>query len=357
MEERGKRPPGTEPTVSVIVPVHNGQDYLEGCIESIQDQIWTALEIIIAEDGSTDRTAQICMELEKKYRNITVLYMEDCGVSAGRNAGLLHARGEYVTFVDADDRLHPQMIGHLYRNLVETGSDVSGCGFFSWQTEAEWDAKKKEPAPEPDAGRLHVYGQKEFALKGILDHDTRCWSKLFRRECLRKARFREGLTIGEDMLFLVDLLPCINRAVSTDFAGYGYFVNPQGAMNRQFCPSYMDQIACWELAGEKLAGWAAEQKLDAGEAARMEETVAARQMTGIMLAAGKLAMLDARALLDNREYVDICHTKLRECLRRGKGSAYLEKGYRYKVRLFSRMPGLYLRLYGFGRRLKRRGGR
>lgn len=357
MGERGQKPSDTKPTVSVIVPVHNGQDYLEGCIKSIQNQTWPALEIIIAEDGSADRTAQICRELEKKHGNITVLYMEDCGVSAGRNAGLLRARGEYVTFVDADDRLHPQMIEHLYQNLVKTGSDVSGCGFFSWQTESEWEVGNEGTAPTDDAAQLHVSGQKEFALNGILSHDTRCWSKLFRRECLREARFREGLTIGEDMLFLVDLLPRINRVVSSGFAGYGYFVNPHGAMNRQFCPSYMDQIACWELAGERLCGWAAGQELNAEEAAWMEETIAARQMTGIMLTAGKLAMLNTPALRDNRQYADICRTKLQECLQRGMGGAYLEKGYRYKVWLFSKMPGLYLRLYGACRRLKMHGRR
>lgn len=351
MENKYGKLSDNQSLISVIVPVHNGEAYLKNCIESIENQTWEPLEVIIVEDGSVDRTAQICLELEKSYENIIVIHMDDRGVSAGRNAGLLRARGEYVTFVDADDRLHPQMIERLCQSLIETGSDVSGCRFFSWQTQREWERGIQGSAPE---GR-RVFDQKEFALEGILSHDTRCWSKLFKRECLQSVRFREGLTIGEDMLFLVDALPYIGRAVSIDFAGYGYFYNPQGAMNRQFCPSYMDQIACWELAEEKLSGWAAGQRLNAQEAAWMAETLAARRMTGIMLTVGKLAMLDKKGRRENRNYVKSCQEKLRSCLRTGKGMAYLETGYRYKVRLFSKMPGLYVWLYGNGKRLKGRG--
>ncbi len=384
MENKYGKLSDNQSLISVIVPVHNGEAYLKNCIESIENQTWEPLEVIIVEDGSVDRTAQICLELEKSYENIIVVHMDDRGVSAGRNAGLLRARGEYVTFVDADDRLHPQMIERLCQSLIETGSDVSGCRFFSWQTQQEWErgiqgstlegersareeeecahreekaaTGKQNPRPaEGDEEGRRIFSQKEFALKGILSHDTRCWSKLFKRECLQKVRFREGLTIGEDMLFLVDALPYIGRAVSIDFAGYGYFYNPQGAMNRQFCPSYMDQIACWELAEEKLSGWAAGQMLNAQEAAWMAETLAARRMTGIMLTVGKLAMLDKKGRRENRNYVKSCQEKLRSCLRTGKGMAYLETGYRYKVRLFSKMPGLYVWLYGNGKRLKGRG--
>ena len=92
-----------KPLISVIVPVYNGQDYLENCIISIENQTYDNLEIIIINDGSTDRTGAICVKLKEKYDNIRVVTLEDEGVSAARNAGIDMARGGFLTFVDADD--------------------------------------------------------------------------------------------------------------------------------------------------------------------------------------------------------------------------------------------------------------
>lgn len=358
------------PLISVIVPVHNGQDYLKNCIDSILAQTCQPLEIILINDGSADRTGEICRGLEKEHENITVVEREDLGVSEGRNAGLALMRGEYVTFVDADDRIHPRMLEVLYRNLVDTGSDVSGCRFFIWKTEEEW---KKGAAANEDDG-VRIFTQKQFALEGILKNDTRCWSKLYKRECIQNVRFRKGLSIGEDMLFLIDLLPRVRQSVSTDFAGYGYFQNPHGAMNRRFKPGYMDQITCWELAQDALSEWVTEKKnaagpdregsayaglageketLSAQEVSFVEETIAARQMTGIMLVVGKIAELPAKERKENRDYVKICHQHVAECLSAGKGMEKLDRGYRCKVKLFAAMPGIYVRLYGALRRLKR----
>ena len=94
-----------DPLISVIVPVYNGQDYLTGCIESIENQTCGQLEIIIVNDGSTDRTAAVCDSLQAAYDNVRILNLDDKGVSAARNAGMAAAAGEFITFVDADDRM------------------------------------------------------------------------------------------------------------------------------------------------------------------------------------------------------------------------------------------------------------
>lgn len=372
------------PLVSVIVPVYNGQDFLENCISCILGQTYEKVEVILVNDGSTDRTQALCEKLSAEHENVSVVTMEERGVSAARNAGLDRAAGEYIAFVDADDRIHPFMLEVLYRNLVQSKSDIAGCGFFEWSSEEDWksglqrageqqerlrekaqaQAGMSAAAPGSEEAKALTAGQ--FVMQGILGNDTRCWSKLYRRDVIGAVRFREGLTIGEDMLFLVDLLPHISRMVSVDFPGYGYYRNPRGAMNRSFQPAYMDQILCWEIARERLAAAAAHE-----EAGPAEETAAGKEMlteadrsammgistarllTAVMLTVGKLAKLPAKQRKENRKYLKQC----RQTIKRNQGKygaeSYLSRGYRAKVCLFSWWPGLYVRLYGG---MKKRGG-
>ena len=128
-----------QPLISVIVPVYNGERYLKNCIESIEAQSYEPLEIIVVNDGSTDRTAEVCEKLVQSYRNLSFITTEDLGVSASRNHGIALAKGELLTFVDADDRIHPQMLQRLYGAMEQTGSDIAGCRFTIWNTEREWE--------------------------------------------------------------------------------------------------------------------------------------------------------------------------------------------------------------------------
>ena len=333
-----------KPLISVIVPVHNGQDYIKACVDSICAQTYPETEIILVDDGSEDQTNAICRELCKEKENISLITMEDLGVSAARNRAIRQAKGNYITFVDADDRIRPEMLDVLYRALTETDSDFAGCDFFTWHDSDSYQAALAKDGAE---GERSFFSPEEFVTAGILKNNTRCWSKLYRKECFEKTGFREGLTIGEDMMLLVDMIPHIRRAVSVEFKGYGYYRNMQGAMNRKFRPSYMDQIRCWELAGETLQNWAVQSKaLSTGEKENIAEICGARLMVGIMLAAGKLAELTPGQRRQNREYIRVCHEKIRDCVRRGTGYALLDRGYQIKVRTFSLLPGLYLTAYG-----------
>lgn len=333
--------------ISVIVPVHNGQDYLEKCIDSIAAQTYDSLEIIVVNDGSTDNTAQICENLQKKYADMYIITLPDIGVAAARNRALDQAKGAYVTFVDADDRLCPDMLERLYHNLKGTDSDVAGCRFTAWSTEDEW---KRIVDGEPEAEGAEATGISDEILNmragkqfdsyhyltdNILQDNCRCWSKLYRRSAIENVRFREELTIGEDMLFLVDLLPHISNAVELEYAGYGYYQNPKGLMRRPFKPSYMDQIKCWELAKEEIL------RVDTS----LESRVNARLMTAIMLTVGKIALLSGKGRREVRDYLMICREKLSLYSSRREDYTYLPAGYGIKIRLFTKMPGLYMMLY------------
>lgn len=322
-----------QPLISVIVPVYNGQDYLENCIESIEAQTYENVEIIIINDGSTDATGQVCVKLKEKYPNIHVITMEDEGVSAARNAGLDAAKGAFVTFVDADDRIRPKMLEVLYQGIMDTGSDVCGCSFLTWKTEEEWEELQKN---RYWVEKPVIYESSEYLEKELLNGNSRCWSKLYRRNAIGKLRFRRGLTIGEDMLFLVELLPYVRSVAELSYPGYGYYTNPAGAMNRDFTPRYMDQIVCWEMARDKMP-----------DKPQIQEKVTGILLVALMLTVGKLAQLSGKERRKYRKYVDICHAKIKEELKMQGAYERLSKGYQLKVKFFSLLPAVYIALYHF----------
>lgn len=329
-----------EPLISVIVPVYNGQDYLENCIRSIEDQTYGKLEIIIVNNGSTDETGTVCSRLQTDYGNVSVLTLGGEGVSASRNAGVNAAKGDYVTFVDADDRLCPETLKILYDCVTDAESDVAGCGFFTWRSEEEC---KRNSDKIITKYKTEIYDTGRYLKEALLRGNSRCWSKLYRREIFDKVRFPEDLTIGEDMLFLVRMLSCVGRIVETDYKGYGYFQNPSGIMNRAFTPGYMDQVTCWELAREEIRR--VDRSLDA--------QATTLYMMGIMLTAGKIAMLSSAERREQRKYIQICHAKLKEAMRVSGAYGGLSAGYRIKTRLFSVCPGLYMYLYHLHKAIKK----
>lgn len=329
--------------ISVIVPVHNGQAYLENCIDSIVGQSYDDLEILIVNDGSTDRTGEVCAGLREKYENITVFTLADLGVSAARNYAIERAKGAYVTFVDADDRLCPGMLQYLYERITATDSDLAGCRFRTWSTEEEWKIIRESIEQGESVSSENLYDSRQYLKESILRDNCRCWSKLYRRQLIDKVRFREGLTVGEDMLFLVDILPFLHKAVETTYPGYGYYQNPGGVMQRPFTPSYMDQIRCWEIAQEMILG--------------MDETLkpqtAAKIITAVMLTAAKIALCTVKERRKAEDYLAQCRNKLQEQMLVSGYAAYLPGGYRLKASLFSHLPGVYIWLYRVLQEVKR----
>lgn len=324
--------------ITVIIPVHNGENYLEKCIESIAGQDYEELEILIVNDGSTDNTAAVCEKLVEKDGRVRVIALPDLGVSAARNRGLEQARGTYIMFVDADDRLRPGVLERLYEQLLATDSDMAGCGFAAWSSAEEWERLSEETgtcAGTAEAFPVATYHGDSYLKEELLKGNTRCWSKLYRRSLIGQVRFREGLTIGEDMLFLVELLPHIKRVSETTYPGYGYYQNPGGAMKRPFTPAYMDQIYCWETAAELLAKW--------GDS--LMPQLHAQTMVAIMLTVGKIALLSGRERKRAEKCLRECHGKIKTLAGERDSYVWLPAGYSIKVRMFTVLPKLYVLLY------------
>ena len=115
--------------ISIIVPVYNVEKYLERCITSIRKQTYSEIEILLIDDGSTDRSSEICDLYAEKDKRIKVIHKQNGGLSDARNAGIDIAEGQYIVFVDSDDWVHPQMIDILYRTACQNDADIVACDF------------------------------------------------------------------------------------------------------------------------------------------------------------------------------------------------------------------------------------
>ena len=157
-----------ESKVSVIVPVYNSEVYLSMCIDSIINQTYKNLEIILIDDGSTDNSLKICNDYEKKDNRIKVFHQENKGVSAARNLGLSLSQGEYITFVDSDDELIENGISLLVQDICLYNADIATASKVHIIKEQE-EKKDVFNSVEKDV----VVFSSEDCLKMSLDFDRR----------------------------------------------------------------------------------------------------------------------------------------------------------------------------------------
>lgn len=175
------------PEISVIVPVYKVEAYLPHCVESLLSQTYKDFEIILVDDGSPDTCPALCDEYAKKYSNIHALHKENGGLSDARNAGMTAAKGEYVTFVDSDDYVHPAYLEMLMQGIRQ-GADFSVCGF----TEV-YDGNGIE---DLDISRISAAcvnakeGLVEILYQGF--HDVSAWGILLPASLARKYPFPKG---------------------------------------------------------------------------------------------------------------------------------------------------------------------
>lgn len=315
--------------ISVIIPVYNGRAWLEECVESILAQSFENFEVLILDDSSEDGTAEIASKLAEKDGRVRLICRERRGVSSARNQGIEETDGEYVTFVDADDKIAPHMLEVLHRCLEKEESDMALCAYI------KWNGTKSEDCRDCRESCVKTADPKTYLSEHLLGGNSRCWGILYRRQAIGKVRFREDLSIGEDMMFLMDLLKGIRRVSVTDYRGYYYRINEKGAMLKPFTPSYMDEIKSWRLAEQMVSR-------DYPDLSPKVNSILA---VSAMLAAGKLSVLGAKERKEFGQCTKECRETVKEALSVGGARALLPEGYRLKTALFVFWPGLYLDLY------------
>lgn len=178
--------------ISVIVPVYNVESFLNQCIRSIVQQEYKALEIILVDDGSTDRSPHICDEWAKTDKRIKVIHTKNGGGGKARNIALDIARGEFIGFVDSDDYIASDFYKHLM-NLITSEIDIAECSYL------ETDGDNAQFA-DPGKDMIMKYTVAEAMKENIQDHFFRqlIWNKLYRRRVVGDIRFPEGKKIDDE---------------------------------------------------------------------------------------------------------------------------------------------------------------
>lgn len=212
--------------VSIIVPIYNAEKYIKRCVQSLEQQTYTDLEILLVDDGSTDKSGEICEKLKLKNKKINVIHTPNKGVSHARNTGLQNCKGKYVIFVDADDTIDENMVLILKKALEEAKADIALGNYYE-----EYESGEK------------IY--KRVYLSKILNLDENAveeflkiwspWGKLYRREILHGIFFPE-LKYGEDLVFNSKLVleNRIQSFVFIDEGVYNYFLRSNSAMRSGF---------------------------------------------------------------------------------------------------------------------------
>ena len=203
--------------ISVIVPIFKVEQYLENCINSIINQTYENLEIILVDDGSPDNCGAICDEFAVKDNRIKVIHKENGGISSARNAGLDIATGDLIAFIDSDDWIEPEMLTVLERILSENNADFSVCGMIADFGVAVIKNKSSVSnvvkVDKPEIFNLILNAPNFYGY---------AWNKLYRREIIGDLRFDESLMYCEDLDFCVRLAEKCNFAVFTKEKFYHY---------------------------------------------------------------------------------------------------------------------------------------
>lgn len=190
--------------ISIIVPIYNVATYLPACIESMLQQTVKDLQIILVDDGSTDRSGTICDEYAAKDTRVEVIHKRNGGVSAARNTGLQKAKGEYITFVDGDDYIHPQALEVLLTSLRSTTYSFT-------MILPEYVTEKQSKLPEIDLSQFstRVLSKDNLLQSLFLQRGQQrilyqaVWNKLYRKEVLDGLMFKD--VVSEDTEFNVQV--------------------------------------------------------------------------------------------------------------------------------------------------------
>lgn len=227
--------------ISVIVPVYKVEPYLRECIDSILNQTYRDFELILVDDGSPDNCGAICDEYAANDPRVRVIHQENGGLSAARNAGLDVAKGEYVSFVDSDDAIHPECLSFLWQAYIACGADISIAHFVRFCDVIPSDGVITMGIPQSMSG--YNACEELFGKDGVT-YTVAC-GKLYKASLFSNIRYPVG-RIHEDEATTYKLLYNADKVAMLSNALYFYRQNPDGIMATPFSEKRYDALTAFE---------------------------------------------------------------------------------------------------------------
>jgi glycosyltransferase involved in cell wall biosynthesis len=228
--------------VSVIVPVYNVEKYLERCVQSILTQTYSALEIILVDDGAQDQSPLICDQLAMQDKRIKIIHQANQGLGYARNTGLKHATGQYVTFIDSDDYIGKTHIENLYRALCDQNADIA-MGFYSTVNDHGVVSSRESKLKHGFYDKTRLNEEILMQLVGTDENckydtvvESSCCMNLYRLSIINEHNIwfvSEKEAVAEDQFFNIDYLTYANSVVVTQVNDYFYYENPK-SISRQY---------------------------------------------------------------------------------------------------------------------------
>lgn len=232
-----------EDLVSIIIPVYQVEKYLEKCLESVINQTYKKIEVILIDDGSKDNSGKICDEYAQKDKRIIVIHKNNEGVSKARNVGIECAKGTYITFVDSDDFIHKDYIEKLYELCKHNNADLSICGTKDILENEKVVKKSRKYKKNLD---------KEDGMKELLNekyYTCVIWAKMYKKELFKNIRFNEKTKIAEDLEVLYKVLDkCKKISINTFENLYYYRIRDDSATVNKYNSDWENEInICEEI--------------------------------------------------------------------------------------------------------------
>ena len=228
--------------ISVIIPIYNVEEYLSDCLESVLNQTYKNLEIILINDGSQDESGNICNQFQIRDSRIKVLHNKNGGLSDARNHGLKIASGEFIIFIDSDDFVDIKYIEYLYSALKKENADMAICNYIRFNSKEEIINDNKDSS-------LKIYDSRECFLKYFdINYQSSivvAWGKLYKKEYWHDIEFPVG-KLHEDEFTTYKLIFKAEKIVYVDKKLYFYRENPKSITGDKYNIKHLDAIEAFE---------------------------------------------------------------------------------------------------------------
>lgn len=231
--------------ISIIIPVYNSYLYLDRCISSLQNQSYKNLEIILVNDGSTDRSGELLDKYANEDQRIKVVHQKNGGISNATNRGLKEASGDYIGFMDNDDWVHPEMYRILHESIIKHDTDIAECNaFYTSQYIPNHSLKNDISVIIESRTKTLVRVLKTMAFSN--------WRRLHKRKIIHNVWFDEDIRLSQDAIFSIKSIINANSIAYISEPLYYYFTGNASVTRSSFRKSHLDSVEGAKRIGQVI---------------------------------------------------------------------------------------------------------